>query len=146
MRYDHAVMVAIEGHEAEDRLLRWAAEEAHDRSRPLVVVHVWEWSSVDRTALELAERDPAAAGDVPTPAEQLVYDAVAAVRKDFPELRVTGELAYGRVTPMLLDAADGASLLVVGAPRLRRVRRPAARLGVGAGGRARPRPAGGRAG
>lgn len=115
MRYDDAVMVAIEGHWTDDRVLHWAAREAAYRRRPLVVVHVWEWSSVDRAALALNEDELSAAGYAPTPEERVVHDAVVSVRKDFPALRVTAELGYGRVTPMLLDAADGASMLVLGA-------------------------------
>lgn len=113
MRYDDAVLVAIEGHETDDRVLHWAARQATARRRPLVVVHVWEWSPVDRAAIELPDAGPG--GAAPTPPEQLVRGKVAAVRAGFPGLRVSGELGYGRVTPVLLQAADGACLLVLGA-------------------------------
>ena len=124
MLYDDAVMVAIEGHEAEDRLLRWAAEEAHDRRRPLVVVHVWEWSPASHDVQVVGVNDVA---DVRTLAHLLRYDSTygrypGRVEVDGEALVVDG--ARIRVTaepdPAQLDwAAVGADVVVESTGRFR---------------------------
>lgn len=114
MRFDDAVVVGVAGSEPDGRTLRWAAREAEFRRRPLVVAHVWEWSSVDRAALAVPEEDRHP-DSTPTPPTAVVHEAVATVRARFPGVRVSGALGYGRPAPVLKEAAEGAGLLVVGA-------------------------------
>jgi nucleotide-binding universal stress UspA family protein len=78
----------------------------------LWVCHCWPWSSTDRAPLPVPA-DAASQSRI-APAAVLAA-AVEAVHATFPDLPVTGALGYGRATTALLDIADQAALIVVGA-------------------------------
>ena len=73
---------------------------------------MWEWSSVDRAILPVAEGSPQ---DHRNPGARLVEAAVEVIRAEVPNLEVHGALGYGRPARMVLDVSDHAGLIVLGA-------------------------------
>ncbi|HEY6748791.1 MAG TPA: universal stress protein [Mycobacteriales bacterium] len=112
MRYENAVMVGISAQELDRSVQLWAAKEASARQVPLWICHVWEWSSIDRAVLPVADDLPA---DRRSPGARIVEEAVAAIRAEVPGLEVHGALGYGRPARMLLEVSDAAGMIVVGA-------------------------------
>ena len=112
MRYEHAIMVGISALELDRSVPLWAAKEASARQVPLWICHVWEWSSIDRPLLPVAEDRSA---DHRSPGARLVTETVEAIRAEAPGLDVHGALAYGRPARMLLDISDDAGMVVLGA-------------------------------
>ena len=98
------VVVGVDGSEHARRALTWAAEEAKLRGARLRAVHVWSYLNQAGEAF-----DPTYGED---DAQRLLEETVAGVRDDVEtELVAVCDLpARG-----LLDAAQGADLLVVGA-------------------------------
>ena len=85
-----SVVVAVDGSDHAARAARWATEQAHLEHRRLVVVAV---------------------GD---DAEGATDDAVAAARREHPDLSVVGAAVPGDPRTVLIDASAHAHLLVVG--------------------------------
>lgn len=107
-----SVVVGVDGSACGRRALRFAADEAHVRQCPLVVIRAWAITTAPRPA-----GDP---GVVPplTAYEQAVAEAVAAEVRDEIGDEHAGEI---RVTPVhdsagdaLVDASRSAVLVVVG--------------------------------
>jgi len=103
-------VVGVDGSEGSLAALRWALEEARLRGANLDVVHAWQYPyvgelagmaayAVDRDELEGAARD-VLRGSIEHAGSTTV--------------RVEPILAYGAAASVLLDAAKGADLLVVG--------------------------------
>jgi nucleotide-binding universal stress UspA family protein len=104
------VVVGIDGSDAGQRALRWAADEAIRRHAVLDVVHAWlPPYPVDPQDLFKDETH------VEEHSRRFLADQVARLRADAPE---TGELRETLVmehpAKALVAAADGAALLVVG--------------------------------
>ncbi|MEW2385457.1 universal stress protein [Micromonospora sp. NPDC047707] len=95
---DGPVLVGVDGSEAAELAVGYAAEEAARRGAELVVTHV------DRPD----EEGPAQTGD-------LVETAAAAARGSHPGLTVTVRLLLAdKPEPALIEASSGAALVVVG--------------------------------
>ncbi len=107
------VVAGADGSEVARRALVWAAEEAVRRGVPLVVVHGWGLPSTasgpiaDPSAFSLSEAFSEAA-------MELVTEEGARVRKAVPDVEVEVRSDATGAAPALLDAADGAALVVVG--------------------------------
>jgi nucleotide-binding universal stress UspA family protein len=106
------VVVGVDGSEASRHALSWAAEEARLRGARLVVVHAW--------TVPVAMAAP---GLVPVPldpeewraeAEQLLEREVDETLGADPGLPVERLAVPGSSAGALVDAAEGADLLVVG--------------------------------
>ncbi|HST64707.1 MAG TPA: universal stress protein [Mycobacteriales bacterium] len=107
MTYENAVVVAIDEKDPDLEMLHWAAAQAAAGGNRLVLVHICEW-------MEGQRRPRPITGDG-HPAERVVGAALEAVRAEFPDLAVTGEVGTGRPTPALLELSEQADLVVVGA-------------------------------
>jgi nucleotide-binding universal stress UspA family protein len=112
MTYEDAVVVAIDEKDPDLGTLRWAAAEAIARGNRLVLVHICEWREGQQKPAPMADdiRPRVRVG-----AERVVGAAVDAVRAEFPDLDVTGEIGTGRPTPALLELSEEAAMVVVGA-------------------------------
>lgn len=109
-----AVVVGVDGTPRSHLALLWAAHEASLRGVPLRVVHAGgdrHPHRLGRTVPE-AEREAWAASAI-----ALVDQAVEAARGGHPALVVQGEVLEGPGAGALVEAAEGAGLLVVGARR-----------------------------
>ncbi|HEY6746617.1 MAG TPA: universal stress protein, partial [Mycobacteriales bacterium] len=112
MTYENTVVVAIDEKDPDLAMLRWAAAEAVAEGTRLVVVHICEWLEGRRKPRPMAgSRHPV----LRVGAERVVGAALDAVRAEFPDLDVTGEIGTGRPTPALLELSEEAAMVVVGA-------------------------------
>ncbi|MEH1125220.1 universal stress protein [Micromonospora sp. CPCC 206061] len=90
--------------------IRLAAQEAASTSSPLHIVHAFVWQ------LFLSSEY----GDDRELAHQMLGEAVALARDEYPSLTVTSEVVDGDPTRVLLRAANDAELLVLGGQGLAR--------------------------
>jgi nucleotide-binding universal stress UspA family protein len=107
------IVVGVDGSAASTAALRWALDEARLRDAQLVVVHAYAFPLVSTTsqALHLLETDFAPYRDAGERLlEQAVADAVGSTR----DVDVVRRVVEAPPAPALLDAAEGADLLVVG--------------------------------
>ncbi|MEV6693790.1 universal stress protein [Micromonospora sp. NPDC051196] len=107
-----AVVVGVDGSESAHAAVRLAAAEAARWHRPLRVVHAFIWPSLHTPVTP--GTDGPAGGGLRGQAKRLVTAAVDEAQATAPHLRVTGEIIDGAPTGVLLDAATGAALLVLG--------------------------------
>ena len=102
------IAVGIDGSHQSTAALNWAADDARRRGARLVVVHAWEYPY--RVSAEAAERGTALAQ----------ADAAIVLERYVDSVRpsgsgpVTGQLAEGPATHVLLGVAKTVDLLVVG--------------------------------
>ncbi|MER7444309.1 universal stress protein [Micromonospora avicenniae] len=106
------VVVGVDGSDAALDAVRVAAREAEHRHRPLRIVHAFSWP------LTVADLGPAPfaaeTAGVRDEAEKFVAQAVAEAGKVTPDVPVTGAVVDGAATPVLLDEARDAALVVLG--------------------------------
>ncbi|WP_432247466.1 universal stress protein [Streptomyces sanyensis] len=101
------VVVGVDLRSAGEELLRFAFEFAARRSAPLRVVHTWHLTPVHH-ALHPHEEESTEA------ARTALSEAVRPHRERFPQLEVEEEAAVGRAAGHLVEAAEGAGIVVVG--------------------------------
>ncbi|MDT7839955.1 universal stress protein [Streptomyces justiciae] len=110
---ENSIVVGVDGSEASQAALRWAAEQARALHAVVVAVHAWE-----PVGPGLAPYAPVTAR--PTPAEQRVEAArllASTVREVFgPRIgdRVRAVVVEGQPARVLLEQAHGALLLALG--------------------------------
>ncbi|MFC0506212.1 universal stress protein [Micromonospora costi] len=107
------VVVGVDGSAAALDAVRVAAREAGYRHRPLRVVHAF---SSPLTAAAAFGTAPFALplDDLRKQAEEFVAEAVAEATKLAPDVPVTGAVADGAATPVLIDESHHAALVVLG--------------------------------
>jgi nucleotide-binding universal stress UspA family protein len=109
----HKIVVGIDGSEHSDRALAWAIEEAKLRGASLQVVSVWHVPSLvyggPGFAPQLDSAVDEAFRDV---ADQSAEDAARTARE--ADLDVEMDVEHGQTVDRLLEAAEGAEMLVVG--------------------------------
>jgi nucleotide-binding universal stress UspA family protein len=107
-----AIVVGIDGSEQSSSAVDWAAREAVVRSLPLRVVHAWS-VPIPPVAMGPAVMRPD--DSLLRDAAQTVLDeAVSQVQAKHPEANVVADLQPGPPATVLLEAAESASVLVVG--------------------------------
>jgi nucleotide-binding universal stress UspA family protein len=112
MTYEDAVLGAIDEEDPDEMLLGWAAAQAEVRGTRLVICHVCEWQSGQRPLRPMHEGDDRELGVGP---ERIVSAALDAVRAAHPDLPVTGAVGTGNPALGLLNAAEEAAMVIVGA-------------------------------
>ena len=100
------VVVGVDGSEGALTALRWALDEARLRSAPLEVVHAWSYVS--------AAGQQYVPYDVMHRAARGLLSAAVAALGGTGSVAITETLAQGPAAEVLLRAAEGAALLVVG--------------------------------
>lgn len=102
------IVVGVDGSPASLAALEWAAQQATLTGAPLEVVTTWEWPQSFGWALPLPDYNPA------EDAGRMLDEATQKVRTAHPGLEVRTSVVGGHPAPTLVDASNGASLLVVG--------------------------------
>jgi nucleotide-binding universal stress UspA family protein len=105
------IVVGVDGSAGADDALRWAAGEALARQAPLEVVHVWGPLPTGRVAAPTSAVLKVAAEELLAACTREALDLVG------PEqgpVVVVPSLRHGDPADQLVEAADGAALLVVG--------------------------------
>lgn len=107
------VVVGVDGSRAGELALRWGFETASARSATLSVVHAWHdlvvgelWTTAQ--ADEVWE-------SVRADEQRLLSEMLAGWRSDYPDVPVQEHISYGKPTKVLLEQAQRARLMVVGA-------------------------------
>lgn len=111
-----AVIVGLDGSERDATCLAWAAGAATRARKPLHLIHARE------TAAELGASDPAAVRGVAAAIlyadDSVLEDAIASATEQWPDLTTTGSEPWGNPERVLVEASEGAHLVVVGSRRL----------------------------
>ncbi|MFJ8233299.1 universal stress protein [Streptomyces sp. NPDC094448] len=110
------VVLGIDAHEPDDVLLRYAFEDAARRGAPLRVVHAWSLPPYFAYGLP---QDPVLDAELAKQEAATLTEVLAPWRAEHPGVPVTEAPTVGKTADVLVEAARGASLLVVG----RRMRR-----------------------
>lgn len=108
------VIVGYDGSDGAVEALDWATAEAELRGDDLLIVHAWHEpiAGVGAPMAPLAVMDPRLFEDA---ARQLLSSVVERVAAEHPSLHVTGRLVVGGSGPAIVEATEGADLVVVGA-------------------------------
>ncbi|WP_406186403.1 universal stress protein [Streptomyces sp. NBC_01006] len=105
------IVVGVDIHEAADKVLAFAFEEASRRDCALRAVHGWKLPS----AYEYVPFfDPDNERDIGRSVTQMLDETLLPWRSKFPSVRVTHNAFMGPAGPQLVQASAGADLVVVG--------------------------------
>ena len=103
------IVVGVDGSEPSREALAWAVDEARLRGGRVVAVTAWEFPILTTGGLETVSMDQAAFASVATNLLNQTVDAVAG--GDVPIQRT---VSHGSPAKVIIDAAEGADLVVVG--------------------------------
>ena len=103
------VVVGVDGSESSLEALRWAAHYVHVAGGTLQAVISWHYP-VDYGYASV----PIADMDLAGWAHEALQSSVAEVEKEYPGLSITERVLEGPPASVLLEAAEGADLIVVG--------------------------------
>ena len=117
-----AVVVAIDGSHRDPAVIAWAAAEAQATDAPLHLVHAVDLGTPLSAYGELLT-SPDIIDRVEQESVRVVTEARERVVAAHPDLPVTTAMPTGAPAGALLNAADGAELLVVGSARKTRAER-----------------------
>lgn len=106
------IVVGVDGSKSGTLALEWAIREARRWPAVVDVVTAWTFPMVEGYAISHS-LDDAEKG-----ARQVVEAAMSQVAQDAPNVVVRGETADGEAGPVLVEAAEGADLLVVGSGKI----------------------------
>lgn|GEM_PF-213129 len=106
------IVVGLDGSQRAIDALIWALGEARLRHATVEVVHAWHFPF--EMAAAGAFVPPAGSEDIAAWAEQVVDDALGAAGADIAGVPVVRRVENGLPARVLLDASQGADLLVVG--------------------------------
>jgi nucleotide-binding universal stress UspA family protein len=105
----YRIVVGVDGSDASERALRWAAAEAHARDGAVQAIIAWHWDGSGTfftTATSPAEeRDRA---------QQILDETVAKVTGEFPDAVLAGRVIEAAPAKALAHAAASADVLVLG--------------------------------
>ncbi|WP_407078327.1 universal stress protein [Streptomyces sp. NPDC005435] len=106
------IVVGVDGSESSTRALRWALRQAEATGGTLEAVTAWEFPQMYGS---LGWMPPTGAeADFERVAARIVAEALEEAAGPEPRVEIHTKVAYGPPAGVLLAAADGASLLVVG--------------------------------
>jgi nucleotide-binding universal stress UspA family protein len=108
-----AVIVGVDRSPGTGAALAWAADQAALTRRPLVAVHGTGFPSTRPHSLDVLEAEH----ELLENGRALVAEAVDAACRRQPDLAVSGLVEVGHPATLLLEHAEGAEMLVVGARR-----------------------------
>ncbi|WP_431934321.1 universal stress protein [Nonomuraea jabiensis] len=105
------IIVGVDGSEPSLLAASWAGQEAAIRDAPLRIVHAavhWAYS------VPLVPQPPAWGAGAEAAAREILHQAAVHAQAGRPHLEVTTEIVDGAAPEALVNAAEGAQLIVVG--------------------------------
>lgn len=108
------IVVGYDGSRSSVVALEWAMDEAHRRGARVEIVHAWQFPVVAFTGYGTTTLPLIAPEDLEKAAGEVKDDALAAAAKLDPTVEVTAGIKRGHPTEVLVAAAEGADLVVVG--------------------------------
>lgn len=118
-----AVVAALHGSPADEPVTDWAADEAQRLGAPLRLVSVVDPGFQLMPYEALVTATPSLAHQIEEGARVLLDRAAARARERRPDLDVAVAVVWGSPAASILDAADGAVRVVVGAPHKNQLER-----------------------
>jgi nucleotide-binding universal stress UspA family protein len=106
---EHRIVVGVDGSVSSKAALAWAVRQAGLTGAAVDVVTAWEFPSFFP-----APWPPDLGGDWKELAQRVAIEAVAELPDSARQVEIRPRAAEGNAPQVLLDAADGADLLVVG--------------------------------
>jgi nucleotide-binding universal stress UspA family protein len=103
------IVVGVDGSEASQDALKWAANYAELTGGQLRAVSAWQWPITLGVALPLPD-DYSPLDDAKAAVEQAISDALGAS----PAVAIVTDIVEGAAAPALVEQATHAALLVVG--------------------------------
>ena len=104
---DARIVVGIDGSLGSTRALRWTLEEARSRSATVEAAYAWQYPPVGAFVFGPTQGFEAVANET-------VDAATEYAERVAPDVRFIAHTCFDADVPVLLDAAEGAELLVVG--------------------------------
>jgi nucleotide-binding universal stress UspA family protein len=123
MSINPSITVAVDGSEAANAALRWAAREAGQHKAPLRIVHSRSVPVTFGTEIVLAEDDVAAYRKAGQQLLDIAVQTVEAMRDEIGDVEVHTELIGSPTIPTLIDLSKDCRMLVVGSRGLGAFRR-----------------------
>ena len=111
---DKVVVVGVDGSEAGRRALKWGFREAQLRGLRLRAIGVVQLHLVALSVPGYPYADETYINELVAATREEVASEVAAVKADFPEVEAEVEAVLGTPAETLVEASEGAELLVVG--------------------------------
>jgi nucleotide-binding universal stress UspA family protein len=109
------IVVGVDGSDPSRKALHWAAAEARLRDAQLVAVHAWSYAPVmPSETLDPMLMTPDFNEALERDAKQFLENEVAELRKAEPSLQVEGRAVVGPAAAVLIEAGEGADLIVLG--------------------------------
>jgi nucleotide-binding universal stress UspA family protein len=108
------IVVGVDGSDESRAALRFALEEARLRGAALRCVHAWSYPVLSDATGLAAGVTAELAGRLGQDAEELLGSVVSEVAGESPGVEIEQAVAEGPPASVLIDAAEGADLLVVG--------------------------------
>jgi len=105
----YQIVVGIDGSDASERALRWAASEARARGGTVQAITAWHWDGSG--TFFVAATSPA---DERVRAQQILDQTVTKVSAEFTDIVIAGELIEETPGRALTHAAATADVLVLG--------------------------------
>lgn len=105
---EHRIVVGIDGSRHSEQALAWAAHLAAVFRARLDVVAAWEYPQSYGWAAIAPDWDPR------QDLEKVLDDTIRAVFGDHPPVRLDRQVREGGAAKVLLEASEGAAMLVVG--------------------------------
>lgn len=107
---ERKIVVGVDGSDPSKCALRWAVKQAALQDATVHAIGAWEFP-----AFYSWEGGPMPPDDFEDAARKALDDAVEQVQhEDLPAVPIERELTHGHAAQALLDASEGAELLVVG--------------------------------
>jgi nucleotide-binding universal stress UspA family protein len=108
------IVAGVDGSPSSASALRWAIGQAGLTGASVDAVIAWHYPAAAASGGYGMAAGSAGPGDFQEIAEKVVADAISAAPGSAGHVRVRARVAEGNAARVLLDAADGAELLVVG--------------------------------
>jgi len=106
------IVVGIDGSESSASALRWAVRQAGLTGAAVDAVIAWHYPDLAASGLAFGATEPTEG--FRESAEKVVTDAISSTLDPASDVPVHARVGQGHAAQVLLDAAAGASLLVVG--------------------------------
>lgn len=113
MPFSGPIVVGHDGSNFANQALRWALEMAQRAEMPVTIVRAWTMRTAPRPKTQEIGFVPPSADFADAVRQKLTAD-VAELLAAFPDVDVTLQVDRGQPANVLVDAAEHASLLVVG--------------------------------
>jgi nucleotide-binding universal stress UspA family protein len=102
------IVVGIDGSAASIDALAWAGRQARLTHATLEIIMTWDWPTTYGWAPLPEGYDPSEG------MPEALAKAAGDLRTEYPDVEIATRLVQGHPAPLLVEASDGADLLVVG--------------------------------